>query len=259
MASPRTKGPSACLWTCSSGRWCVWALLNDSVKNRRANPPTNPATAVSPPSSRPSGKRSTNASASSIPAAKAAERDRPMAPNSPPSRARRLAAEKPTAASEAIRIALTTARHPPQRPGSHSSLSHTRRARPVDLEAVGPDLEASASQKTVLQVHGAPLELSDAPTILTDEVVVAILGQFVARTVTKVEPADEPQPAEKVQRPVHRNHPDLGTAGPYLLQTLMPAGRNHLQNSQPLRRRFVPVSPYLPDCRLETHPPPRTS
>ena len=70
------------------------ALVNASVMNKRANPPTNPATAASPPSSRASGKRSTNASASSIPAAKAAAEERPLAPNSPPSRARRLRRRK---------------------------------------------------------------------------------------------------------------------------------------------------------------------
>ena len=71
-----------------------------------------------------------------------------------------------------------------------------------------------------MQVHRAPLELRNAPTILTDKVVV-ILGQLVARTVAKVQPAY--QPTEKVERPVYRHHPNLGTAGPYLLQTLMSA------------------------------------
>src|SRR5215203_762303 len=252
-ASPRTKGPSACLWTCSSGRWCVWALVNASVRNRSANPPTNPATAVSPPSSRPSGKRSTNASASSIPAANAAERDRPLDPRSPPSKARRLAAEKPTAASEAIRIALTPATsHSPQRPRSHAPLP-ARRARPVNLEAVGTDLEVGADAGQILQVHRTPLELGDAPTTLTDEVVVVILGQLVARTVSKVEPAHEPKPGEKVERPVHRHHPNLGTAGPYLLHTLMPTGRDRRQNGQPLRRDLVPATTYLLNSRLEPH------
>src|SRR5215212_7106315 len=136
MPSPTTKGPSACLWTCSSGKWCVWALVNDSVRNNRANPPTNPATAVSPASSRLSGKRSTNASASSIPAEKAAENDRPLAPSSPPSRARRLAAVKPTAASAEVKMALTPT-HQYRRDRALPAIG----ARSIHLQAVGADLE----------------------------------------------------------------------------------------------------------------------
>ena len=61
---------------------------------------------------------------------------------------------------------------------------------------MGTDLEASTGPWKVLQVHRAPLELRDVPTILTDKVVVVILGQLVARTVTKVEPAYEPKLGE---------------------------------------------------------------
>src|SRR5215210_2572604 len=167
---------------------------------RRANPPTKPATAVSPPSSSPSGNRSTNASARSIPAAKAAAYDLPLVPNSPPSRASRLAAEKPTAASKAIRTVLTAACHPPAH--GRTSLFHAPlgapRAPPVNLEAVRADLEAPTEAGKVLQVHGTRLELRDAPTTLADKVMVVILSQLVARTATKVEPAYQPQLGEKI-------------------------------------------------------------
>src|SRR5215203_2132522 len=189
MPSPTTKGPSACLWTCSSGMWCVWALVNDSVRNSRANPPTNPATAVSPASSRPSGKRSTKASASSIPAAKAAESDLPLAPNSPPSKARRLAAVKPTAASTDIKMPLTPA-HMHRRACPLTACG----ARSVHLQAVGADPEIPTGTRNPAQVQRALLELRDLPAPLADEVVVMILRELVARTSPKIQPPYQPQP-----------------------------------------------------------------
>src|SRR5215203_5536648 len=189
MPSPTTKGPSACLWTCSSGIWCVWALVNASVRNMKANPPTNPATAVSPASSRPSGKRSTNASASSMPAAKAAESDLPPAPNSPPSNARRLAAAKPAPASAARRIALTST-HP--RRCAHAPLPASR-ARAVHLQAVGADLEIATGRGKALQVYRTLLELRNISTPFTDEVVMMVLGELVARATAEIQPPHEPQ------------------------------------------------------------------
>jgi hypothetical protein len=68
-----------------------------------------PAVAGSPASSRPSGHRFPNARASRMPAAEAAKYDRPFALTSPPNKARRLAPEKPIAATVAARMALTAA------------------------------------------------------------------------------------------------------------------------------------------------------
>ena len=96
---------------------------------------------------------------------------------------------------------------------------------------MGTDLEVNADSGKALQIHGTHLELSDAPTVLTDKVVVVVLSQLVARTLAKVEPAHEPKPGEKVERPVHRHHPNLGAAGPYLLQPLMLTGRDRRQYS----------------------------
>ena len=127
------------------------------------------------------------------------------------------------------------------------------RARPVNLQAVGTDLEVATDTGKALQIQRTLLELRDAPAVLTDKVVVMVLGQLVARTATKVQPANEPQLREEVQRPVYRHHPDLGTAGPYPLKTLMLLGRDRRQNSQALRRGLVPATTYLPCRRLKPH------
>src|SRR5215210_5086340 len=79
------------------------------MRNMATNPPTNPPIAPPAASSNPSGKRSAKARASRIPAANAAEYDRPRALSSPPSKATRLAPENPTAASTANTTALTGA------------------------------------------------------------------------------------------------------------------------------------------------------
>jgi hypothetical protein len=107
---------------------------------------------------------------------------------------------------------------------------------------VGTYLEVAADTGEALQVHGTPLELLDASTVLTDKVVVVVLSQLVARTLTKVEPAHDPKPGEKVERPVHRHHPNLGAAGPDLLQPLMLTSRDRRQYSQPLGRGLVPAT-----------------
>src|SRR5215210_2014689 len=79
------------------------------MRNMATNPPTNPPIAPPAASSNPSGKSSAKARASRIPAANAAEYDRPLALSSPPNRATRLAPENPTAASTATKMALTGA------------------------------------------------------------------------------------------------------------------------------------------------------
>src|SRR5918998_348312 len=231
--------------------WCVWALVNDSVRNSRTKPPTNPAIAVSPARSKPSGKRSTKASASSIPAAKAADRDRPLAPNSPPSKASRLAPVKPTAASTDMRIALTPA--PQDRlAGPLAALG----ARPVYLQTVGVDPKITRGDGKPAQVQRALLELRDLPAPLADEVMVMVLRELVARTSAQIQPPHQSQPREEPQRPVHRDHPHPGTPGPYALETLVLLRRNSLQYRQTLRRGLVPAGAHPPCNRLEPHVPP---
>ena len=77
-----------------------------------------------------------------------------------------------------------------------------------------------------------------------------VFGQLVARTIPQIQPPHQPQPREKVQCPVHRYHPDLGTTGPYALETLVLLGSNCFQYRQTLRRGLVPITTYLPHNRL---------
>ena len=110
---------------------------------------------------------------------------------------------------------------------------------------MSPNLEAATYLGKPLQIKGALLELGYGPTVLADEVMVVILGQLVTRTVAEVKPADESKLGEKVQRPVHRHHPDLGTAGPNLLHSLVLLRGNRPEYRQPLRRDLVPDTTYL--------------
>ncbi len=219
------------------------ARVNASVRNMKANPPTNPAIAARSASSSPSGKRSTNASASRIPAANAAEYDLPLAPNSPPSNANKLAPAKPIAATAAMRIAFTGAAPLLPLPA--------RGAPPVDLETVGADLEIAADLGQPSKIQRTLLELRHAAAILADEVVVVVLGQLVARAVAEVEPAHQSQLREQVQRPVHRYEPDPRTPRPNSLQALVLLGPNRLQDRHPLRSRLEPPTPDLPDYPLK--------
>ena len=98
-------------------------------------------------------------------------------------------------------------------------------ARPVHLQAVGAHLEAANFGKAA-PIQRASLELRDPPASLANEVVVMVFGQLVARTIPQIQPPHQPQPREKVQRPVYRYHPDLGTSGPYALEILMLLRRN---------------------------------
>jgi hypothetical protein len=86
--------------------------------------------------------------------------------------------------------------------------------------------------------------------------VVMVLRELVARAAAKVEPAHEPKTGEKVERPVYRDHPDLRTAGPNLVETLMLTRRDSSQYSQPLRRGLVPAPTHLRNSSLEPHPRP---
>src|SRR5215211_815812 len=110
-------------------------------------------------------------------------------------------------------------------------------AAPVDLEAVGSDLEVYVSQET--RVDRAFLELGDAAAGLTDQVVVMVFGQLVARAVPEIQPPHHPDAREKVEGPVDRHQPHLGTAGPDLLQTLVLLRRKRPEYRDPLRRRLV--------------------
>lgn len=80
-----------------------------------------------------------------------------------------------------------------------------------------------------MKIQWTLLELGYGPTFLADEMMMMVIGQLVARAVAEVEPADEPELREEIQRPVYRHHPDLGTAGPYLLHALMLLHCNGLQ------------------------------
>ena len=118
---------------------------------------------------------------------------------------------------------------------------------------MGTDLEAATYLGKTLQVQWAWVELGHGPTLLADEVMVMILGQLVARPAPEIQPSDESKLREKVQRPVHRHHPYLGTPRPYPLQTLMLLGHNRRKDSQALRGGLVPATTDLPRRRLEPH------
>src|SRR5918997_1409581 len=230
--------------------WCVWARVRSSVRNSRTKPPTNPAIAASPASSKPSGNRSTNARASRIPAANAAEYDRPFALTSPPSKARRLAPEKPIAATKARTSALTSSRFAP---GSALYLLAAC-ASSVELEAVGADFEVQAIQAS--GIEGALLELGDGAARLTDQVVMMVLGQLVARAISEVQPPHRPDLREKVERAVDGHQPHPRTAAPDLLHALVLLRSQRPQYRKPLRRRPVTAPPKLPDYRPQLQPLP---
>jgi hypothetical protein len=125
--------------------------------------------------------------------------------------------------------------------------------RTVYLQAVGANLEVAPDAGEITQIERTSLELRDLPATLADEVVVMVLCQLVTRTATQIQPPHQPQPRKKIQRPVNRHHPNPGTTGPYVLETLVLLGRNSLQYRQPLRRGLVPTAAYLPHGRLDAH------
>src|ERR687894_865532 len=229
------------------------ARVNASVRNMTANPPTNPAIAARSASSSPSGKRSANASASRIPAANAAEYDRPIAPSSQPSSANKLAPAKPIAATAAMRTAFTGAATPrtPARPPTAPLPLPARGAPPVDLQAVGPNLEIAADLGQPSQIQRTLVELGHSAAGLADEVVVVVLGQFVARAVPEVEPAHQSQLREEVQRPVHCYQPYPGAARADPLEVLVLLRPDRLQDRHPLGRRLEPPTPNHPDYPLK--------
>src|SRR5687767_7534884 len=83
--------------------------------------------------------------------------------------------------------------------------------------------------------------------------VVVVLCELVARAAAKVEPAHEPKTGEKIEGPVYRDHPNLRTAGPDLVETLMLTRRDSSQYSQTLRRGLVPTPTHLRNSSLEPH------
>src|SRR5919107_1868130 len=226
IMSPTTNGRSACLRTCSSGEWWVWAWVNASVRNRSVKPPTKPTIAGPLASSRLSGKRSTNDRASKIPAAKAAEYALPPAPSSPPNNARRLAPAKPPAASTAIRMAFISviSSHGPReraplatpRPEARSPAIG---ASAVDLDAVRVDLEARLLKET--EIQGALVELGDIAAGLADQVVVMVLCQLVTRTIPQIKATQRSDLREEVEGAVDRHQSHLRTAGTDLLEALV--------------------------------------
>ena len=127
------------------------------------------------------------------------------------------------------------------------------RTRTVHLQAVGTDLEAGVDRRKVLQVYGTVFELGNIPAPFTDEVMMMVLGELVARAAAEIQPPHEPQAQKEIQSPVHRDHPDLRTTCPYTFQTLVLLGRYSLQNGQSLRRSLVPATSYLSSRHIEAH------
>ena len=78
---------------------------------------------------------------------------------------------------------------------------------------------------------------------------VVILGKFIARPVTEIQPTHDTQPPKEIQGTVHRHKPDLGAPNPNLLQALVLLLHQRPQDCHALWRRLVSPTPHLPDSR----------
>ncbi len=106
-------------------------------------------------------------------------------------------------------------------------------------------LKAGALERQPFYIQRTLVELGDPAAKLTDKVMVMVLGQLVARPVTEVQPAHEPQTPQKIQGTVDRYEADVRASPPYSFEALVLLRLQCLQDRDPLWRSLVASTPHL--------------